>query len=277
MEATMEPESFQASRVALHSVHGPPTGRPLLLLHGLFDFWRSFTALIPALTSRWEVHAFDMRGHGQSGRAPAAYRPADYVQDAEEFLLGRMREPAVLLGHSGGALCALWLAARQPERVRAVIAGDLFASSERLASLVERPRSVAFHAALREIAGAPVEEILATSLAGELDGAVRRLWAESISALDPDTLAYHATGDGKGYLEGIDMATTLEGVRCPVFLIAGDPSAGGVMTPPDIRFARSRLTESSLEILKGTGHDLGLMGRDARRLMTAVADFLDGL
>ncbi|UCF09805.1 MAG: alpha/beta fold hydrolase, partial [Candidatus Bipolaricaulota bacterium] len=115
----METERLETREVSLHCVLGPPAGPPLVLLHGLFDRWQSFQALVPALSTRWQIHAFDLRGHGASGRTPEAYRPIDYGRDAEEFLLRRVQEPAVLLGHSGGAFCALWLAARLPSRVRA--------------------------------------------------------------------------------------------------------------------------------------------------------------
>ena len=73
--------------------------------------------------TRWHLHLIDHRGHGGSGRAPGQYRVVDHVEDALTVLnwLGR---PAVLFGHSLGALVAAAAAAARPELVRAVVLED---------------------------------------------------------------------------------------------------------------------------------------------------------
>ena len=99
---------FHATNAVLSCVAVPSSGPPLLLLHGLCDRWQVFLPLMSRLSDRFEVHAFDMRGHGRSGRVPGEYRPGDYYRDAAEFLRSRFDGPVVIFGHSAGGLIALW-------------------------------------------------------------------------------------------------------------------------------------------------------------------------
>src|SRR5688500_8755990 len=111
-------------KLALHVAGGPPAGDPLFLLHGVSRSSRDFAPLFPALVARWQVYAIDQRGHGQSGRA-TRYLVRDYADDLIEILETRAEfRPAVIYGHSLGALVALSVAARCPDDVRAIILED---------------------------------------------------------------------------------------------------------------------------------------------------------
>ena len=82
--------------------------------------WQDFLTLTPALTERWQGIGVDFRGHGQSDRAPS-YLVADHTQDALAVFDTHVEQPAMLFGHSLGALVALAVAAARPEQVRAVV------------------------------------------------------------------------------------------------------------------------------------------------------------
>lgn len=65
-------------------------------------------SVFPQLSQRWHVYAFDLRGHGLSGR-PAdleGYNLRYHVADTIALLRDVVREPAVLMGHSYGAVIA---------------------------------------------------------------------------------------------------------------------------------------------------------------------------
>src|SRR5688500_19229143 len=109
-----------ARSVHLNVATGPASGPPLVLLHGVTREWQDYVSLLPALTLRWQVHALDFRGHGKSGRTPGAYRVADYVADAAA-LLRDLDEPAVVYGHSLGAMVVAAVAGAEPKRGRAVV------------------------------------------------------------------------------------------------------------------------------------------------------------
>src|SRR5207302_6991572 len=95
---------------SLHYARGPSSGPPMLFLHGVLRCWQDFLPLIAPLTTRWHVHALDFRGHGRSSPRPGRYRVVDYVEDAAAFLRHGCDEPAVVYGHSLGAMVALAVA-----------------------------------------------------------------------------------------------------------------------------------------------------------------------
>jgi pimeloyl-ACP methyl ester carboxylesterase len=96
------------------------SGEPLLLLHGLGSSRRDFTAVLPALTDRFDVINVDLPGIGRSPhleQRPTVAAITDAVEhtlDAEG--LGRVH----VLGNSLGARIALELAVRG--RARSVVA-----------------------------------------------------------------------------------------------------------------------------------------------------------
>ena len=99
-------------------------GTPVVLLHGLTATRRYVLHGSRALSaSGCRVVAYDARGHGESGPAPA---PDDYiypalVRDALCVLDDRGIDRAVLVGSSMGAATATGLAIDHPERVRALV------------------------------------------------------------------------------------------------------------------------------------------------------------
>lgn len=98
------------------------SGRVLALLHGLasnMTRWSEFLAHT-RLTQTWDILRFDLRGHGRS-----AYRGTIgmevWCQDIAEVFDHEGYERAVVIGHSMGALVALWFACLYPQRVRGLV------------------------------------------------------------------------------------------------------------------------------------------------------------
>ena len=113
--------SFTVGSVTINYAEEPPSGPPLVLLHGLADRWQAFLPILPTLAARWHVYAVDCRGHGKSSRTPGHYQAKDYFADLRAFLLHQLPQPALLLGHSSGGSLALALAAELPEHVRGIM------------------------------------------------------------------------------------------------------------------------------------------------------------
>ena len=122
---------FQTSEVRYHVMEGPQNGPPLVLLHGATGGWKDWQPVLPLLLPQWHVFAVDLRGHGLSGRSPngvAGYHISAFANDTVSFLLDRVAEPAVLFGHSWGAVTCLIAASilgrEKSDRLRAVVAED---------------------------------------------------------------------------------------------------------------------------------------------------------
>src|SRR5687768_12837087 len=103
--------SFDTGEVTLSYAEGPDNGPPLLLLHGATARWQMHEPLMRALAEQWHVYACDLRGHGESGRAPepGAYLMRDYVRDITSFIEKGPSgdEQVVLIGFSLGAMVSL--------------------------------------------------------------------------------------------------------------------------------------------------------------------------
>jgi pimeloyl-ACP methyl ester carboxylesterase len=290
MEVLSE-QAFSADLVTINFVEGPPSGPPLVLLHGGGDRWQDFLPLIPSLLPRWHVFALDLRGHGKSGRVPGQYRPEQYVPDIKAFLERQITERAVLFGHSLGGWIALMVAADMQEKIQALILGDPPLSIERFIAQESAEESTKFYCALRCIASSksPVPE-LAAALSdlpvflpgqkapvryGDLPGMdivhLRRR-AKTLSQVDPDAVQYHAEGRIKEYVQNVDLDAALRRLTCPVLLLQAE-----VVSDTDAKHALSLLANGVHVKLEDAGHDLGLYTWKLSPLLRAVTDFLESL
>ncbi|QKW07189.1 alpha/beta hydrolase [Streptomyces sp. NA04227] len=107
---------------------GPLPG--VLLLHGLMGCAAHWESTADWLAPRFRTVALDQRGHGRSEKpATGPWTREAYVADAEAAVEQLGLGPAVLIGHSMGALTAWQLAARRPDLVRALVICDMRASA----------------------------------------------------------------------------------------------------------------------------------------------------
>ncbi|MDQ8704632.1 alpha/beta hydrolase [Streptomyces sp. LHD-70] len=104
-------------------------GAGVLMLHGLMGSASHWAGTAAWLAERHRTVALDQRGHGESDKPVGPYTREAYVEDAEAALVQLGLAPAVLVGHSMGALTAWQLAARRPDLVRGLIICDMRASA----------------------------------------------------------------------------------------------------------------------------------------------------
>ena len=95
----LKEQTFDTGTVTINYAERPPSGSPLVLLHGGGRRWQGFLPILPALTMRWHVFALDLRGHGKSGHMPGQYRPEHYAADVATFLARTFTQPVSLFGH----------------------------------------------------------------------------------------------------------------------------------------------------------------------------------
>lgn len=98
------------------------SGPPILLLHGLVGSSRYWGSPYDLLGEQHQLIVPDLLGFARSPKPPSGYGPDDHVE-AIVAVLDEVEAPApaVVVGHSAGAVVALRLAHRHPERVRAVL------------------------------------------------------------------------------------------------------------------------------------------------------------
>ena len=108
----------------LRGVHVQVTGharRAVVLVHGARGSSDSWRAVVPALSSRWQVVTLDLPGHGMSHRpssTPVLSAHAGLVHDVLD-VLGVDR--AAIVGYSMGACVAADFAVRYPQSTDRVV------------------------------------------------------------------------------------------------------------------------------------------------------------
>ena len=281
----MQEETLRLGDRTLNCAVGPENGPPLVLLHGVTRCWRDCEALLPDLIERWHVFAPDHRGHGKSGRAAPAYRVADFAADAVALIETHVPGPAVLVGHSLGAMVAAVVAAERPWLVRALIMEDPPGST--LAAGIRQSRfRLQFTNTVRLLGTTRDVETLTCELANmqvhrPSDGAIVRFselrdleairfGAEYLLQMDPAVLTTLVQGR---WLEGIDWFGSLSKIECPALVLRADPAYGGMLDESEAVRITSLIPRCARVDLPGIGHSIHSSQPD--RMLALIRNFLE--
>ena len=115
-------------------------GPPLVMLHGAATPGsETFDRQVPALSAGFRVHLPDARGHGRTRWDVAdGFRASWLVDDVLAFVDGLGLPTFHLLGYSMGAMTALELATRAPERLRTLVVAGITTEREPRARVAAR-------------------------------------------------------------------------------------------------------------------------------------------
>ena len=120
---------------------GEEAAQPLFLVHGGFDFSRTYEVFAPKLAAAgWRVVAWDQRGHGDSDHAPLYGWDAD-IRDAMAVMDSITQDPAPVIGHSKGGSLMIQLADAQPYRFSHLVNLDGLPSKRRVPDVAEHERT----------------------------------------------------------------------------------------------------------------------------------------
>ena len=105
-----------------YEVHGPETGRPLVLLHGsLSGIAPDFGALIPVLARDRRVIAVEQQAHGHTADIDRPLRVEQMAADTASLLRQLGVQQADVLGFSTGAAVALDMGLKEPGLVHKLV------------------------------------------------------------------------------------------------------------------------------------------------------------
>lgn len=252
----------------LHYAEAAGPGTALVLLHGITGSLDTYEPLMPELAQVAHVYALDFRGHGLSDCAASAddYRVPGFAQDVLDFLQMVVKEPAVVVGHSLGALAASWAAAHDPDAVRGIFLEEpplykclmpafkdtmfyayFVALHDLLNQLSASGGSVDDLGA--EIGSWPVaDDVTLLEQAGEEGVRARAL---ELSRLDVNVLA--PTIDGTLWSVP-DPDPVLNGIACPVHIVAGLYELGGALDEADLQRAVANIPGCTQTVIDTVGH-----------------------
>ena len=287
--AGFQEKIFRADAASIHYAESPPNGPPIILLHGLARDWKSFSVLLPELTSRFQVFALDLRGHGGSSRVPRGYRITYYAQDVSGFLKQVIPGGAAIFGHSLGGEVGMCVAAGADSRVSALIVGDSVISPENFARSMYDPLFLQLHRLIqcgdsgkklsqRELARGigkielrlpGFDEVLRIEdLPGNTESVLME-WARCAMQTDPETLAM--TLDGSS-LTGWNPVQILPQISCPTLLLQGNPELDALLTDDDVKLALKLLPNAKHVKFPLLGHALFM--QQPKPVLHAVISFL---
>jgi pimeloyl-ACP methyl ester carboxylesterase len=113
-----------ATGVALHVAERPGEGTPVVCLHGMWSWWRTWLPLLspgPGSFAGRPLLMVDLRGHGASAKPANGYALKDYTADAVALVETLGVERVTLAGHSLGALTSLAAARIVPDRIESLL------------------------------------------------------------------------------------------------------------------------------------------------------------
>lgn len=100
------------------------SGRPLVILHGLFGISDNWAGLAKQWAEHFTVYAVDLRNHGQSPHADE-WNYTVMAEDLLELFGDEKLSDVTLLGHSMGGKAAMRLALDYPMAVSKLIVSDI--------------------------------------------------------------------------------------------------------------------------------------------------------
>ncbi|MBT9315703.1 alpha/beta fold hydrolase [Leptothoe spongobia] len=107
---------IQANSVQLHYVT-QGSGKLLILLHGLFEFWYSWRHQLPYLSRQFKVVVPDLRGYNDSDKPHNGYDLDTLSTDISALIHQLGYDKAHIVGHDWGGAIAWNLARRFPTKV----------------------------------------------------------------------------------------------------------------------------------------------------------------
>jgi pimeloyl-ACP methyl ester carboxylesterase len=272
-------KTFDAKSVRLNYLdYGSSSDQPLVMLHGGAWRWQEYLSLIPSLGQGWHIYALDLRGNGRSGWVPDTYRLQDFAEDIAEFV-SRLNAPGALVGHSIGGVIAMMVAARCPDKVKALIIEDSCLTLDNYRRIVDSSRNM-FDLWLSLKKSAKSEQELALALADAYKDypGVTSAWilffAGCLWQLDP-TYFNALLHDFDGFTEGYDYQNILAKIDCPVLFLRGETKLGAVMTDDEISWLQTNFGNVQCARIDGVGHLLHLQDEGQTPVLTAMRAFLE--
>jgi esterase len=100
------------------------SGKPLIILHGLFGSVANWKTVGQRLSQDWLVFTLDLRNHGDSPHSPDLNYDV-LSEDLHAFMENQGIPKAILLGHSLGGKVVMRFADRFPEKAERLIILDI--------------------------------------------------------------------------------------------------------------------------------------------------------
>jgi 3-oxoadipate enol-lactonase len=241
------------------------SGDPLLLIHGLGSSTRDWEFNQPALSKKYRIITYDVRGHGQSDKPPGPYSIADFAADAAGLLETLETGSVHVAGVSMGGMIGLQLALDSPSLVRSLAVvnsgPELRLDGTRAKMMLWLRLFIVRVLGMRMVGRKLAREMFPESDQQEMRRKVITRWAEN---------------DKRCYLDSIralvnwSVTNRLTEISCPVIEIRGDLD----QTPLSLSDEQlATIPDARREVIPGSRHATPVDRADEFNL--ALLNFLD--
>ena len=191
-------------------------GDPILFIHGLGSSTRDWEYQLPTFSKRYRCICYDVRGHGQTTRAPGPYSLSRFAGDTKALIDTLDLGPLHVIGVSMGGMIAFQLGVDHPELCRSLTICN--AGPELLLPGLRDKAMLAVRLFVVRVLGM---RAIGKRLAGEMfpghgQSVIRKLvesrWAENDQGCYLDSIRA---------LVGWSVADRLTAIKCPVLIIRG--------------------------------------------------------
>jgi pimeloyl-ACP methyl ester carboxylesterase len=234
-------------------------GTPVVLVPGLLGSAFGFRRLVaPLVAGGYRVVVVEPLGIGASAKPEAADYSLTAQADRIAAVLAALElDGAIVVAHSVSASMALRLAARHPERVRAIVSLD--GGPTEAAATPGFRRAMRFAFLIKLFGGTKrIEGIVRSTLEERsadprwvTDDVVAGYMSAGARDLDGTLSALRQIAKAR---EPEALRPRLAEVRCPVRLVIGTTAHEGGISPAEIALLRERLPLFSIDRVEDAGH-----------------------
>lgn len=226
---------------------GERNGKPLILLHGYSDSWRSFGPLMAALPQSVRAVAITARGHGDSSKPARGYGTSDFAGDVAAAMDALGISGAHIVGHSMGSLIGAAFALEFPHRLKGLVLIGAFATLKGHPGVKEM-----WDAAIEPMGDAPDPDFVRGFQESTLYRPVSAGFLDMIVA-ESMKVPGHVWRAALAAMMAEDRSSQLHTIAAPVLLMGGDKD----IFSDEAELARLRAAIPQAEVIlhEGTGHN----------------------
>lgn len=234
----------------------------ILFLHGFSDSAECWDPVVRAIDDHWGMVALDARGHGRSGLPEEPAGREAQAADAAAVLDDLATGPVVVVGHSMGAGTAMQLGQSRPDLVRGLVLEDPVLPPP---GRVNQGRAGLLPEWLLKLRALDEDARIARGREDQPTWPEDELapWARSKAQMDEHFTELRPASDSPAY----DL---LDGLSCPVLVIAGEVARGSIVSEEAAGVRASRFVR-----IPGVGHSVRREARD--RFLVELAAFVGEL
>jgi 3-oxoadipate enol-lactonase len=248
-----------------YELAGPESAPVVTLSHSLAADLSMWDPQMKALTEKYRVLRYDMRGHGGTDVSEGPYSLEGLAADVHSLLVALGIKQTHFIGLSIGGMIAQLFAIQHPGMIRSLILCDT--SSE-----LPQEAKVLFEERIRTAKTLGMEAHVEPTLERWFTKAFRSTpGADRVRTLIRKT-------DPRGFIGcsyaimGLNLTSRLSSIRLPTLIIVGEEDPGTPVTAA--RTIHEKIKGSELVILKSASHLSNI--EQAEAFNKAVASFLAG-